>query len=277
MRLLRKSSLLAAALLAFGASLCADTPAERTPRELEQVGVTEHLNEKVDLNLTFIAEDGYPHALKEYFHAGRPVILNLVYYTCKMLCSVVLNAQVQSLRQLDWTPGNQYEIVTVSIDPAENFQLARDKKAAYLESFARPAPGWHFLTDNADHARQLASQVGFGYKFDAQTGQFAHPAVVFILSPEGRVCRYLYGVQFKPLDIRLGLTEAARERFGVTDRILLYCYHYDPVARGYVPFAENLMRAGGVLTVLIMALVLYSLWRRERITAAASRGMVTAK
>ncbi len=277
MRLLRKGSLPAAALLAFGASLCADTPAERTPRELEQVGVIEHLNEKVDLNLTFIAEDGYPHALKEYFHAGRPVILNLVYYTCKMLCSVVLNAQVQSLRQLDWTPGNQYEIVTVSIDPAENFQLARDKKAAYLESFARPAPGWHFLTDNADHARQLASQVGFGYKFDAQTGQFAHPAVVFILSPEGRVCRYLYGVQFKPLDIRLGLTEAARERFGVTDRILLYCYHYDPVARGYVPFAENLMRAGGVLTVLILALVLYSLWRRERINAAASRGMVTAK
>jgi len=277
MRLLRKSSLLAAALLAFGASLCADTPAERTPRELEQVGVTEHLNEKVDLNLTFIAEDGYPHALKEYFHAGRPVILNLVYYTCKMLCNVVLNAQVQSLRQLDWTPGDQYEIVTVSIDPAENFQLARDKKAAYLESFGRPAPGWHFLTDNADHARRLASQVGFGYKFDAQTGQFAHPAVVFILSPEGRVCRYLYGVQFKPLDIRLGLTEAARERFGVSDRILLYCYHYDPVAKGYVPFAENLMRAGGVLTVLILALVLYSLWRRERITAAASRGLVTAK
>ena len=265
------------ALLAFGGSLSADTPEERKPRELEQVGVIEHLNEKVNLNLTFIAEDGYPHALKEYFHAGRPVILNLVYYTCKMLCNVVLNAQTQSLRQLDWTPGDQYEIVTISFDPAENFQLAREKKAAYLESFGRPAPGWHFLTDNADNARKLASQVGFVYKFDEQTSQFAHPAVVFILSPEGRVCRYLYGVQFKPLDIRLGLTEAAQERFGVTDRILLFCYHYDPAAKGYVLFAENFMRAGGVLSVLILGFVLYRLFRRERTAAAKLRGMVTAK
>jgi protein SCO1/2 len=277
MRLPRKSSLLAVALLAFGGSLSADTPEERKPRELEQVGVIEHLNEKVNLNLTFIAEDGYPHALKEYFHAGRPVILNLVYYTCKMLCNVVLNAQTQSLRQLDWTPGDQYEIVTISFDPAENFQLAREKKAAYLESFGRPAPGWHFLTDNADNARKLASQVGFVYKFDEQTSQFAHPAVVFILSPEGRVCRYLYGVQFKPLDIRLGLTEAAQERFGVTDRILLFCYHYDPAAKGYVLFAENFMRAGGVLSVLILGFVLYRLFRRERTAAAKLRGMVTAK
>jgi protein SCO1/2 len=276
MHLLRNSAFLTVALLAFGASVSADSPEERKPRELEEVGVTEHLNEKVDLNLTFIAEDGYPHALKEYFHPGRPVILNLVYYSCKMLCNIVLNAQVQSLRKLDWTPGDQYEIVTVSIDPAENFQLAREKRAAYLESFQRPAPGWHFLTDNQDNARKLAKQVGFGYKLDEQTGQFAHPAVVFILSPEGRVCRYLYGVQFKPLDIRLGLTEAAKERFGVTDRILLFCYHYDPAAKGYVPFAENFMRAGGVLTVLILGLVLFGLWRRER-TAATTRGMVTAK
>lgn len=275
MHLLRKSSLLAVVLLASGVTLLGDSPEERKPRELEHVGVTEHLNQKADLNLTFIAEDGYPHALKEYFHPGRPVILNLVYYTCKMLCNVVLNAQVESLRKLDWTPGDQYEIVTVSFDPAENFQLAREKKAAYLESFGRPAPGWHFLTDNAGNARKLAAQVGFGYKFDEQTGQFAHPAVVFIMSPEGRVCRYLYGVQFKPLDIRLGLTEAAKEQFGVTDRILLFCYHYDPAAKGYVPFAENFMRVGGALTVLILGFVLYGLWRRER--AAAIRGMVTAK
>jgi protein SCO1/2 len=277
MHLLRKNSLLALLLLAPGTTVFGDSPEERKPLELEQVGVTEHLNQKVDLNLTFIAEDGYPHALKEYFHSGRPVLLNLVYYTCKMLCNVVLNAQVQSLRKLDWTPGDQYEIVTVSFDPAENFQLAREKKAAYLESFGRPAPGWHFLCDNADNARKLASQVGFGYKFDEQTGQFAHPAVVFILSPEGRVCRYLYGVQFKPLDIRLGLTEAAKEQFGVTDRILLFCYHYDPAAKGYVPFAENFMRIGGALTVLILGFVLYGLWRRERAAAATTRGMVTAK
>ena len=248
-----------------------------TPKELDQVGVTEHLNQKVDLNLTFIAEDGYPHALKEYFHAGRPVILNLVYYTCKMLCNVVLNAQVQSLRKIDWTPGDQYEVVTVSIDPAENFQLAREKKASYLESFGRPAPGWHFLADNGDNVRQLAHQVGFGYKFDEGTGQYAHPAVVFVLTPEGKVSRYLYGVQFKPLDVRLALTEAAKEKFGVTDRVLLFCYHYDPAAKGYVPFAQNFMKIGGFLSLLVMVFLLYRLWRHDRMRSAANRGMVTAK
>lgn len=277
MRLLRNSSLLALAVLALCGNLSAGSPDEQKPRELEEVGVTEHLNEKVDLNLTFIGEDGYPHALKEYFHAGRPVVLNLVYYTCKMLCNVVLNAQVQSLRKIDWTPGEQYEIVTVSIDPAENFQLAREKKATYLESFGRPAPGWHFLADNGGNVRALARQVGFGYKFDEGTAQYAHPAVVFILTPEGKVSRYLYGVQFKPLDVRLALTEASKEKFGVTDRILLFCYHYDPEAKAYVPFAQNFMKSGGILTLLVMGFFLYRFWRRERGLAAANRGMVTAK
>jgi protein SCO1/2 len=277
MRLLRKSSLLALAIAVLGGQLFAQSREEMKPKELEEVGVTEHLNEQVDLNLTFIAEDGYAHALREYFHSGRPVVLNLVYYTCKMLCNVVLNAQVQSLRKIDWTPGEQYEIVTVSIDPAENFQLAREKKASYLESFGRPAPGWHFLADNGGNVRKLARQVGFGYKFDEGTAQYAHPAVVFVLTPEGKVSRYLYGVQFKPLDVRLALTEASEGKFGVTDRILLFCYHYDPLAKGYVPFAQNIMKSGGILTVLLMGFGLSRLWRRERIQAALNRGMVTAK
>jgi protein SCO1/2 len=273
----RKLGLLAVGALALSGFVSAQNREETRPKELDEVGVTEHLNEKVDLNLTFIAEDGYPHALKEYFHPGRPVVLNLVYYNCKMLCNVVLNAQVQSLRKIDWTPGEQYEIVTVSIDPAENFQLAREKKASYLESFGRPAPGWHFLADNGGNVRQLAHQVGFGYKFDEGTAQYAHPAVVFVLTPEGKVSRYLYGVQFKPLDVRLALTEAAKGKFGVTDRILLFCFHYDPAAKGYVPFAQNLMKSGGVLTLLIMGFFLYRFWRRERMQAAANRGLVTAK
>ncbi len=257
MRLMRRSSFVATALLALCGLVSAESREELKPKELEQVGVTEHLNEKVDLNLTFIAEDGYPHALKEYFHSGRPVVLNLVYYTCKMLCNVVLNAQVQSLRKIDWTPGEQYEIVTVSIDPAENFQLAREKKASYLESFGRPAPGWHFLADNGGNVRALARQVGFGYQFDEGTAQYAHPAVVFVLTPEGKVSRYLYGVQFKPLDVRLALTEASQGKFGVTDRILLFCFHYDPAAKGYVPFAQNMMKTGAMLTLLVMGVVLY--------------------
>lgn len=275
MQLLRKISLLAIAALALGGVAFAESREEIKPKELDQVGVTEHLNQQVDLNLTFIAEDGYPHALKEYFHSGRPVVLNLVYYTCKMLCNIVLNAQVQSLRKIDWTPGEQYEIVTVSIDPAENFQLAREKKASYLESYGRPAPGWHFLADNGGNVRQLARQVGFGYKFDEGTAQYAHPAVVFILTPEGKMSRYLYGVQFKPLDVRLALTEAAQGKFGVTERILLFCFHYDPAAKGYVPFAQNIMKSSGVLTILVMGFFLYRFWRRERIRAALNREMVT--
>lgn len=275
MQLLRKISLLAIAALALGGVVFAESREEIKPKELDQVGVTEHLNQQVDLDLTFIAEDGYPHALKEYFHSGRPVVLNLVYYTCKMLCNIVLNAQVQSLRKIDWTPGEQYEIVTVSIDPAENFQLAREKKASYLESYGRPAPGWHFLADNGGNARQLARQVGFGYKFDEGTAQYAHPAVVFILTPEGKMSRYLYGVQFKPLDVRLALTEAAQGKFGVTERILLFCFHYDPAAKGYVPFAQNIMKSSGVFTILVMGFFLYRFWRRERIRAALDREMVT--
>ena len=275
MQLLRKISLLVIAALALGGVVFAESREEIKPKELDQVGVTEHLNQQVDLDLTFIAEDGYPHALKEYFHSGRPVVLNLVYYTCKMLCNIVLNAQVQSLRKIDWTPGEQYEIVTVSIDPAENFQLAREKKASYLESYGRPAPGWHFLADNGGNVRQLARQVGFGYKFDEGTAQYAHPAVVFILTPEGKMSRYLYGVQFKPLDVRLALTEAAEGKFGVTERILLFCFHYDPAAKGYVPFAQNIMKSSGVFTILVMGFFLYRFWRRERIRAALDREMVT--
>jgi len=277
MRRFGKPGLLAAGILALGGLACAQSREEIKPKELDEVGVTEQLNKKVDLNLTFVAEDGYPHALKEYFHSGRPVILNLVYYTCKMLCNVVLNAQVQSLRKLDWTPGEQYEIVTISIDPAENFGLAREKKASYLESFGRPAPGWHFLADNDGNARRLARQIGFGYKFDPASAQYAHPAVIFVLTPEGRVSRYLYGVQFKPLDVRLALTEAAAGKFGVSDRILLFCFHYDPAERSYVPFAQNVMKAGGVLTLFVLGLIFFRIWRRERKRAVANRGMVTAK
>jgi protein SCO1/2 len=278
MSLFRKSSVRLAAGLMLAAVALAGSPEERAPRELDQVGVSEHLNQPVDLNLTFIGEDGYPHALREYFHAGRPVLLNLVYYTCKMLCNIVLNAQVQAMRQLPYTPGDQYEIVTVSIDPAENFGLAREKKASYLASYDKPAPGWHFLTDNEGHVRQLARQVGFGYRYDPPSGQYAHPAVIFVLTPEGRVSRYLYGVQFKPLDLRLAFTEAARGHYGVSDRILLFCYHYDPAARAYVPFARNFMKLGGVLTLLVLGAFAWLLWRREqRRGAAPALGTVTAK
>lgn len=251
--------------------------ASATPPELEGVGVEEKLGQKIDLDLTFIAEDGYPHKLSEYFSKGRPVILNLVYYSCPMLCNLVLNGQVDVLRQLPWTPGKEFEVLTISIDPTENFGLARNKKAAYLASYDREAPGWHFLTDNEGNVRKLAEQVGFRYKFDQKIGQYAHAAAIFVLTPQGMVSRYLYGVKFKSLDLRLALTEAAEEKFGITDKLILYCFHYDPESRSYIPLARNIMRGGGALMVLGFGFVLFRLWRRDRKTYGAGHSMVTAK
>lgn len=140
-------------------------PKTRMPNEMQGVGVEEKIGEKIDLNLTFIAEDGYPHSLKEYFAAGKPVILNLVYFTCPMLCNLTLNGQVSMLRELAWTPGKEFQIVTVSIDPTETFELAKTKKQAYLSNFERPmGSGWHFLVDHQANVKKLAEQIGFRYR-----------------------------------------------------------------------------------------------------------------
>lgn len=253
--------------LATAFALHADQP---LPAELEGVGIEEKLGAQIDLNLTFTAENGYQAPLKQYFQQGKPVLLNLVYYQCPMLCNLILNGQTSTLREIPWTPGNEFEIVTISIDPTETFELAAHKKQSYLASYNRPAPGWHFLTDYQGNAKRLADQVGFHYRRDDQTGQYAHAAVLTFLTPEGKVSRYLYGIHFRARDMRLALTEASQSKFGLSvDRLLLYCFHYDPRARAYVLFAANVMRGGGVLTVLILAFVMWRMWRFEKRLAAA--------
>lgn len=257
---------LTALLLLSGLALRAE---QSLPAELEGVGVEEKLGQTVDLNLTFIAENGYPVALRDFFHKGRPVILNLVYYSCPMLCNMVLNGQTTALRELPGTPGRDFEVVTISIDPTETFDLAQRKRAAYLESYGRSTTGWHFLVDRDGNAKKLAEQAGFHYRLDEKTGQYAHAAAIMVLTPEGKLSRYLYGIKFSPRDLRLALAEAAGSKFWFsTDRVLLYCFHYDPQARGYVLFATNIMRAGAALTVLILGAMLLRLWRRERMAVA---------
>jgi protein SCO1 len=219
--------------------------------------IDEHLGLPVDLGLTFIAEDGREVALREFFEKGRPVILNLVYYTCPNLCDLILNGQTVAMHEIPWTPGKEYEVVTISIDPSETNKIAGQKKETYLHAFDRPAPGWHFLADHEGHAKTLAEQVGYHYRFDARQQQFVHPAAIMILTPEGRIARYLYGARFSPRDVRFALTEASEGRMTLSvDKILLWCYHYDPLANKYVLFASNAMRVGGALTVLIMAFFL---------------------
>ena len=150
-------------------------PANVRPPQLVGVGVDEHLGSSVDLNLTFTGENGYPVVLGEFFHKGRPVIFNLIYYNCPMLCTLVLNGQTEAMREIPWTPGDQYEIVTISIDPRESFDVAQKKRAIYMGSFDRPAPGWHFLTDRDGNAQRLAKQVGFNYRYDPASNSTRTP------------------------------------------------------------------------------------------------------
>ena len=251
-------------LLAAGVTLPAQI--NKTPRELEGVGVEEKLNTLVDGSIEFVAENGRPVPLRNYLNQGRPVILNFVYYSCPMLCSMVLNGVTASIRDLAWTPGKDYEILTISFDPRETHELAAAKKQAYMASFDRPAPGWHFLTDSNDSAKRLADQVGYKYHWDKSRNQYAHTAALILLTPEGKVARYLYGIKYKAFDLRLGLTEAAQGRVQGTkmEQMLLYCFQYDPNAHSYVMTARNIMRAGGAMTVLILGATLMRLWRRDR-------------
>ena len=246
-------------------------PSNVRPPQLMDVGIDEHLGSMIDLNLTFIAENGYPVALRDYFHKGRPVILNLVYYSCPMLCSLVLNGQTEAMRAIPWTPGSEYEVVTISINPQESFADAQKKKAIYLGSYDRPAPGWHFLADREGNVQRLAKQVGFSYKYDKRQEQYAHPAAIMVLTPQGRLARYLYGIRYGAKDLRFALAEASEGRATMAfEKILLFCFHYDPRAGRYVWFALNLMRLGGLLTVALMAFYLWRMFRAERLRALAS-------
>jgi len=243
----------------------ATDPGNRLPAQLVGVGIDEHLGRPIDLDLTFNDENGQPVKLREFFNKGRPVVLNLIYYNCPQLCTLILNRQVEIMRQMPWTPGDQYEIVSISIDPRETPEIASKKKATYLASYGKPAPGWHFLTDRDDNAKRLAELMGYHYRWDSRIQQYAHLAAIMILTPEGKVARYLYGINYRALDLRFGLAEAAENRSTLTiEKILLFCYHYDPVESKYVLFATNFMKAGGVLTILILGGFMYRMFRAER-------------
>jgi protein SCO1/2 len=238
---------------------------EPLPRELEGIGITEHPGARLPLDLEFTDEDGKPVRLAQYFAGTRPVILTLGYYRCPMLCTLVLNSLVDGIRDLAWTPGREFEIVTVSIDPLETPTLARLKKQNYLEEYARPgaAQGWHFLTGREENIKKLADAVGFGYRYVEERQQYAHPAAIFVVTPDGRMARYLYGVVYQPKTVRLALTEAGQGKIGTTaDRLLLYCFHYDAQEGRYVLAATNIMRFGGATTALVVGLWLVTSWRR---------------
>jgi protein SCO1 len=271
------NSFVGATIFALSAALL-QAQVQQLPSELEGVDIVEHIGDRIDLDLQFTAENGYQVPLRQLFGKGKPVLLNFVYYRCPMLCNLVLNGQTAALRDLAWTVGQEFDVVTISIAPDELFNLAQAKKKYYLESYGRPVNGgWRFLTDFQGNTRRLADQVGFQYRWDEKTQQWAHAAAIMLLTPDGRISRYLYGVRFKDRDLRLGLTEASEGKLGsVGDKLLLFCFHYDPEAKGYVPFARNIMKIGGGLSVVLMGVVLSFLFRRER-HAHLPSGVATVK
>ena len=238
------------------------------PPELSRIDVEEHLGDYIPLDLTFTDAVGSAVRLEEYFNKGIPVFLVLAYYECPMLCTLVLNSAANGLLGVtNIDPGTDYEVLTVSIDPDETAELAAQKQNRYLKTLGvRGTEGsWKFHVGEEQNIRSLADALGFKYYYVEKRDEYAHPAAAFILTAEGKISRYLYGLDFKPRDLRLGLLEAADGKIGTTiDRIILYCFHYDPDSKGYVLFAQNVMRVGGVITVIILALFLGSLWAKER-------------
>ena len=240
---------------------------DENPEQLKNIDVVEHLGESIPLNLEFVRDNGDTVNLESYFHQGKPVVLVLGYYTCPMLCNLVMNGLASSINELVWQPGNEYQIVSASIDTTETDLVAGAKKANYLKEikFKNIENGWDFLTTSSNNTALLAEAVGFKYFYDEDQKQYAHPAVLVVLTESGVISRYLYGIEYKERDFRLALLEASEGKIGSTvDRLILYCFHYDPNAGSYVVFAGNVMRAGGVLTVVIFGSALAVLWWHER-------------
>jgi protein SCO1/2 len=234
--------------------------------DLKKIDVQEHPGDTLALGLTFIDENNRTVRLKDYFKSGRPVALTLAYYECPMLCTFVLNGLSKAVNAQSLVPGRDFNMLTISIDPREKPELAGAKEKNYRGGLTKKAGDscWTFLVGQQPNISTLARQLGFIYYYDQARKQYAHPAVVFILSGDGVISRYLYGIDYKPQDLRLGLLEAGQGKIGNTiDRIILYCYHYDPDSKGYVVFAGNVMRLGGIATVLLLAVTLIIFWRKE--------------
>lgn len=235
------------------------------PLPLRDVGIDQKLNQQIPLDLTFRDETGKQVQLKDFF-GKKPVILTLVYYECPMLCTLVLNGLLKALRVLSFDAGKEFTVLTVSFDPKEKPALAAAKKEGYLHDYTRPtaAEGWRFLTGDDESIRKLASAVGFRYTWDEKLQQYAHATAIMILTPEGKISKYFYGVDYSPKDLRLALVEASQNKVGTrVDQILLYCYHYDPLTGKYGWAALTVMKIAGAITVVALATFMIVMFRRD--------------
>jgi protein SCO1/2 len=266
--------------LCLGAGICFAPPAlaqlppgdsglpagESLPGALVDVGIDEHLDASLPMDAAFRDDSGKDVTLADYFHGNRPVLFNFAYYRCPMLCTLVLSGMVDGMKQSPLAPGEDFEVMTLSIDPRETPELAAAKKSTHVEALGKPGAvaGWHFLTGKEKQIARVADALGFRYHYNRATDDYSHAAAIFAISPDGKICRYLYGVVFRPNDLRLALAEAKEGKsLSLGDKLLLFCYHYDANAKGYALFAQNSMRIGGYIVAGLLALLLGGLWIRE--------------
>ncbi|MEO8594568.1 MAG: SCO family protein [Candidatus Solibacter sp.] len=236
------------------------------PAALRDVGIDQRLDHQLPLDLMFKDEAGRDVPLSTYFKRGKPVILAPVYYRCPMLCTQILTGLASALKAVSLNPGKDFEILAVSFDPKDTPETAFSKKQVYLKRYGRAntANGWHLLTGNQANITTLMDTVGYHYKYDPATDQFAHASGIMVITPEGRLSRYFYGVEYAPTDVRLGLVEASRNKIGnAVDQILLFCYHYDPATGKYGAVVMNLVRFAGAGFTLFCGVCLFIFMRRD--------------
>jgi protein SCO1/2 len=265
-------------LLAYATAVCPaqtgnPSNASQLPPALQGVGIDQRLGESLPLDVTLRDELGREVRLGDYF-GDRPVILALVYYECPMLCTLELNGLLKTIRVVPLTLGKDYQIVTVSFDPGETPALAARKKQEYIEQYRQEGAehGWHFLTAEQGSIDRLTEAMGFRYKYDPETDLYTHASAIMVATPEGKLSRYFYGVEYSPRDVRLGLVEASQNQIGsFVDQVLLFCFHYDPVQGKYSLVILNGLRAAGIATVLGIFAFLWIMLRRDHAPAVPAR------
>ncbi|HEY6250488.1 MAG TPA: SCO family protein [Candidatus Angelobacter sp.] len=244
-----------------------ETPSNQKPSILDNVGIDQHLNQQVPLDLNFVDEHGQPVLLRQYF-GEKPVIMTMVYYTCPMLCSQVLSGLTFTFNGMPrFDVGREFNVVIVSFDPRDTPQAAQENKDRYIKRYRRTGSdqGWHFLTGKKEQIDALAQALGFRYAWDPEVQQYAHASGIMLLTPDGHIAQYYYGIEYAPRDLRLGIIEASKGKIGtIVDQLLLYCYHYDPTKGKYGAAIFNILRISALGTVLVLGGLLFFLLRRER-------------
>lgn len=260
-------SLLLFSFISFAAPKESGIPATEQPRELKDVGITEQLGQSLDLSLLVKNEKGETVPLATFFDGKKPVLFSLIYFNCPGLCNFHLNGVTDALKKLEWNAGENFDVVALSFDSKETAEVALKKKENYLKVYSRIGTenGWHFLTADAETVKKITEKVGFQYKWDEQAKEWAHASAAIVMTPNGKITRYLHGILFEPRDLKLAMIDAVDGKVAtIKEKLVWYCYKYDPHTSKYALAATQVMKLGGGAFVLLMAAVLVPFWLRSR-------------